>query len=201
QVPTILLTVLLGIVVLSLAQSNCGTNQNPYCAGNSVFEQLCCPYPDVCYWQNRDGAPGCCPQGQVCNGQAYNPPTTVHPTTITITSSTSETTPTSTLHSTVTTFVNGGGGVIVTTQPSVVTVTTGILGGGVYSTVTSGVVGVYSTVTSAVVGVYSTVTSELGQGYATVSGVLVGAAPRSQYLAVTFPVMAAVFILAWHNIG
>jgi hypothetical protein len=50
-----------------LAQS-CNTDQNPYCAGNSHFEQLCCPYPAVCYYANRYGAVGCCQPGQICTG-------------------------------------------------------------------------------------------------------------------------------------
>ena len=28
-------------------QTSCNTDQNPYCAGNSEFEALCCPYPSV----------------------------------------------------------------------------------------------------------------------------------------------------------
>merc|ERR1712000_480717 len=75
-----LIAVLLKLLLLLLTRSpasagtttvvgnSCGTDQNPYCAGNSVLEQLCCPYPNVCYWQNRNGDPGCCPAGQWCDG-------------------------------------------------------------------------------------------------------------------------------------
>ncbi|EXJ92086.1 hypothetical protein A1O3_00636 [Capronia epimyces CBS 606.96] len=200
HIPTVLLALLFGLGVLSTAQSNCGTDQNPYCAGNSLLEQLCCPYPNVCYWQDRDGAPGCCPAGQACNGQTYVPPSTIHPTTVTITS-TSKSTPTPTLRSTITSYVNGGGGVIVTSQPSVITVTTDNWASEVYSTVTSGVVGVYSTVTSVVGGVYSTVTSDVGQGFATVSGVLVSGTPSSHFITILSPVMAVLFSLTWVYAG
>ncbi len=200
------------------AQNGCGTDQNPYCAGNSVLEQLCCPYPNVCYWQNRDGEPGCCPAGQVCDGSSpYYPPTTpvptttVHPSTITITP-----TPTPTLApTTVTTNPGGGGVIIVTTVPNGgSTVTTTHDGhcdkacstvtsyvGGAYSTVTSGVAGVYSTVTSGVAGVVSTVTSDAGVVFATVSGVLVGAAPSSSTVTVLAPFTAALVTLAWNYFG
>jgi len=48
--------------------AQCNTNQNPYCAGNSKFEQLCCPYPAVCYYSDRYGGVGCCQPGQKCYG-------------------------------------------------------------------------------------------------------------------------------------
>lgn len=206
------LTLLPVLLLPAVAQSSCGTDQNPYCAGNDILEQLCCPYPNVCYWQDRDGQPGCCPAGQVCGGVSpYYPTTpqptptpTVNPTTITLTR-----TPT-----TVTTNPGGGGGVIIitTTSPKGITTTdNGHCGGacstvtsyvgGAYSTVTSGVVGIYSTVTSGVVGVYSTVTSEAGEVFATVSGVLVGASPRSSVASTLAPVTAALFALAWNVFG
>src|SRR5271154_195292 len=58
--------------------AQCNTNQNPYCAGNSKFEQLCCPYPAVCYYSNRYGGVGCCQPGQKCYGNGI----TITPTLI-----------------------------------------------------------------------------------------------------------------------
>jgi len=55
---------------------NCNTNLNPYCA-NEVFQQLCCPYPNRCFYANRYGAVGCCPYGQDCQGSSNPPPITV----------------------------------------------------------------------------------------------------------------------------
>lgn len=62
----------LSLAVLAVASllptvfAQCLTDQNPYCRGNSKFEQICCPYPNVCYWADRQGTPACCPAGQVC---------------------------------------------------------------------------------------------------------------------------------------
>ncbi|KIW99764.1 uncharacterized protein Z518_10692 [Rhinocladiella mackenziei CBS 650.93] len=203
------------LVVTSVSQNSCGTDQNPYCAGNDVFEQLCCPYPNVCYWQNRDGAPGCCPAGQVCDGDTpyYTPVSTLQPTTITASPTPTPTsTPAPTSQRTVvSTFVGGGGVVVVTSQNNVVTTTTddgnGAYStvtsniGSVYSTVTSSVIGVYSTVTSVVGGAYTTVTSDIGQGFATVSGVLVAPAPRSSMITLGMPVMACLLVVAWNFVG
>ncbi|EXJ68640.1 uncharacterized protein A1O5_08434 [Cladophialophora psammophila CBS 110553] len=203
----------------AVAQNSCGTDQNPYCAGDSTFEQICCPYPNVCYWQNRNGEPGCCPAGQVCDGSSYYPPTpqptptlqttTLHPSTITITP-----TPASPPSTTV---VTGGGIIIITTVPnsgvtvittpnSVVTITTiygGPCGGGVCSTVTSGVGGVYSTFTSVVSGAFSTVTSGVASAYSTVSGVLVGSSgvPRSSPISTFAHFMATLFVLVGNLLG
>ena len=58
--------------------AQCNTNQNPHCAGNSKFEQLCCPYPAVCYYSNRYGGVGCCQPGQKCYGNGI----TITPTLI-----------------------------------------------------------------------------------------------------------------------
>ncbi|EHY54323.1 hypothetical protein ABEF92_008776 [Exophiala dermatitidis] len=202
----VLLMLLFTSLVRATAQDDCGTNQNPYCAGNSLLESLCCPYPNVCYWQNRDGAPGCCPQGQVCNGQPYNAPTTWHATTI-VATTTEKSKSTSTHHaSTVTSFVpaGGGGGVVITptTQPSIVTVTSdNNKASQVESKVSSGVASVYSTVTSAVIGVYSTVTSNIGQGFATVSGVLVSGAPQTMVVSIVLPSVVALCILVWNTAG
>jgi len=199
DLPNFLLVLLSILVVPSFASSPCGTDQNPSCAGNDIFEQICCPAPNICYWQDRDGSPACCPAGQVCDGSSpYFPPTTtLYPSTITLTPAPA---PTPTLHTTVTTYVGGGGVVVVTSPGGVVTVTVGNCGG-LCSTVTSGAVGVYSTVTSGVVGIYTTVTSNVGGAFATVSGVLVGAAPRSSAVARCTPIMTALFALAWNNLG
>ncbi|KIW34545.1 uncharacterized protein PV07_01322 [Cladophialophora immunda] len=212
------------------AQNSCGTDQNPYCAGDSTFEQICCPYPNVCYWQNRNGEPGCCPAGQVCDGSSpYYPSTpqptptlqttTVHPSTITIT-------PTP-VPAPSTTVVTGGGIIIVTTVPnsgatvttapySIVTITThpnsvstittiytGACGGGVCSTVTSGVVGVYSTVTSVVSGAFSTVTSGAASAFSTVSGILVGSnnAPGLSPASMFVHFMATLFVIVGNLFG
>ena len=83
--------ILLALIPLAVAQ--CLTDQNPYCAGNAEFEKLCCTYPDVCYWADRQGTPGCCPAGEFCrdqNGFTVTPqpiyttiqPVPVQPTTI-----------------------------------------------------------------------------------------------------------------------
>ena len=61
---TILL--LLSFLASQVLGQTCNTDQNPYCAGNSKFEELCCPYPAVCYWADRYGAIGCCQPGQIC---------------------------------------------------------------------------------------------------------------------------------------
>ena len=60
-----LLVFLLCLVTTTNAQS-CNTDQNPYCRGNKKFEAICCPYPNVCYWADRQGTPACCPAGQSC---------------------------------------------------------------------------------------------------------------------------------------
>ena len=62
---TILLTLLF---LLSTTSAQCNTDQNPYCKGNSKLESLCCPYPNVCYWADRQGTPACCPAGRSCQG-------------------------------------------------------------------------------------------------------------------------------------
>lgn len=45
----------------------CDTADNPYCRGNDKFNQICCNWPNVCYWADRQGTPACCPAGQVCH--------------------------------------------------------------------------------------------------------------------------------------
>ena len=212
-------TAFVALISHCVCQNSCGTDQNPYCKGNSVFEQICCPYPNVCYWQNRDGTPGCCPAGQVCDGSSpYSPSTpTLGPTvrTSTITPSTITITPTPT-----TTAGGGGGGVIIITTnpngPSVITTqpqttltgacqggpcstVTSVIGG-VYSTVTSGAGGVYSTVTSEVGGAFSTVTSGAASVYSSISGVLVGqpsTAPRSAVLSIVLLTTVSVLAVVW----
>lgn len=56
--------------------AQCNTNQNPHCAGEPQFEKLCCQYPAVCYWSNRNGVPACCAAGQDCRADG-GPGTTV----------------------------------------------------------------------------------------------------------------------------
>src|SRR4051794_21736428 len=58
---------LLYLLVGFVTGQSCNTNQNPYCSGVAQFEVLCCPYPNVCYWEDRDGQAACCPAGQNCN--------------------------------------------------------------------------------------------------------------------------------------
>lgn len=187
------LTVVAFFSSLSWAQSPCGTDQNPYCAGNALFEQLCCTYPNVCYWANRDGQPACCPYGQVCDGTApYSTRTTII-TPITITSIHPTTKTTAPPPSTITSY----------NPPSTVTsFISGWCEGGPCSTVTSGAAGVYSTITSGVIGVYSTVTQEIGQAFSSVSGVLVGnAAPRTTKSATGSLIAALLLSIAWNHFG
>ncbi|KAK5060215.1 hypothetical protein LTR84_010100 [Exophiala bonariae] len=199
------LTILVFLSCLSSAQSPCGTDQNPYCAGDALFEQLCCSYPNVCYWANRDGQPACCPYGQVCDGLAPYSTRTTFITPITITSTRPTTITTAPPRSTITSYVSGGGVVVVTVTNPPPTVTSFISGwcqNGPCQTVTSGVVGVYSTITSGVVGVYSTVTQEVGQAFSSVSGVLVGNEASRTTNAATWVLITAVALnIALINFG
>lgn len=68
---------LVHLLLASLTLSQCNTNQNPYCAGNSQFEQLCCPSPNICYWSNRNGDPACCQAGSDCRGSGGPGPSVV----------------------------------------------------------------------------------------------------------------------------
>jgi hypothetical protein len=63
-----LVLLLISFLVSQVRAQSCNTNQNPYCAGNSQFAQLCCPYPAVCYYADRYGAVACCQAGQICRG-------------------------------------------------------------------------------------------------------------------------------------
>jgi hypothetical protein len=65
---TALILLLVSSLISHVCAQSCDTNQNPYCAGDSQFAQLCCPYPAVCYYANRYGAVGCCQPGQICRG-------------------------------------------------------------------------------------------------------------------------------------
>lgn len=84
----VLLTSLL--TCLTCAQS-CNTDQNPYCRGNSQFEQICCPPGNICYWSNRNGDPACCQAGSDCRGDGGPGPvvitSTPNPTTLVISTS------------------------------------------------------------------------------------------------------------------
>lgn len=69
---------LIQLLLASFALSaQCNTNQNPYCAGNNQFEQLCCTYPNICYWSNRNGVPACCQAGSDCRGNGGPGPSSV----------------------------------------------------------------------------------------------------------------------------
>lgn len=99
----------------ALSQGCAATSQNPHC-DPSFANVICCPYPNVCYWENRQKTPGCCAVGQVCGvggGGSITPQ------------------PVSTL---------------LATQGNQPTATSTIGGGGVAETVTSGAVGVFSTI-------------------------------------------------------
>jgi hypothetical protein len=48
-----------------LSQACAETGQNPHC-DPSFANLICCPYPNVCYWADRQKTPGCCAQGSVC---------------------------------------------------------------------------------------------------------------------------------------
>lgn len=126
----------LAVASTTIVNNGCGTNQNPYCAGNSILEQLCCPYPNVCYWE-RNGNGACCPAGQWCDGTypIYTP--TVHPTTIYVVTTSTHPNPTTV--------------VITSTSPNptpvIITTTTDNCHQCVVSTVTSGWGPVTSTIT------------------------------------------------------
>ena len=56
------------------AQDNCNTQANPHCAGDARFASICCPSPNVCYFKDRLGTPGCCDAGQICSNHGQNNP-------------------------------------------------------------------------------------------------------------------------------
>lgn len=60
-----LISVVLIFPTSVLSQACAATSENPYC-DPSFANLICCPAPDVCYWADRQGTPGCCAQGQVC---------------------------------------------------------------------------------------------------------------------------------------
>lgn len=72
----VLLLSFIALLLARLTTAQCNTNQNPYCAGQPQFERLCCQYPAVCYWSNRNGDPACCAAGQDCRADG-GPGTTV----------------------------------------------------------------------------------------------------------------------------
>jgi hypothetical protein len=153
-------------IALATAQS-CNTDQNPYCRGNDELEQLCCPYPNVCYWQ-RGRIPSCCAAGQVCLGEGgYITPQPI------VTPTPEEEPEPEPEPSTITSYITqpnngGGGGVIVVTETDDDICNNGChtitsYAGGAWDTVTSEVGGAFSTVTSNIAGGYQTVTSTVGQ--------------------------------------
>lgn len=64
----ILLSVASFLFTTTVHAANCNTGQNPYCAGNAQFEQLCCNPGSICYWSNQNGAAACCQAGTDCSG-------------------------------------------------------------------------------------------------------------------------------------
>lgn len=165
-------------LILTLVEAQCNTDQNPYCAGNDQFEQLCCPYPNVCYWQNRNGDPGCCPAGQACidggGGDVTQPQPQPQPVYSTVTSQQQQL-------STITSYIShqqptataaGGGGIVVIPAPNSPVAS-------VISEATGGVVGVYSTITSEVIAVFSTITSDIAGAFSTVTSGVVSVATEA----------------------
>lgn len=60
---------------------SCNTQNNPTCGKDKRFDALCCPYPNICYWANRQQQAACCPAGQTCltGGSAGEPVSTITP--------------------------------------------------------------------------------------------------------------------------
>jgi hypothetical protein len=154
-----LITVLSLVPSYVLSQACAATSQNPRC-DPSFSNLICCPYPNVCYWADRQKTPGCCPQGQVCGvggggvvTPAPEPETTITApapepeTTITAPAPEPETTITATApapepETTITAPAPAPEATITTADQPTCTTTWG----GAVETVTSGVVGVWSTV-------------------------------------------------------
>lgn len=150
-------------LLLAPASAQCNTDQNPYCRGNNEFEQLCCPYPSVCYWADRQGTPACCAAGQVCldGGGGYVTPPVSQPLS-TITSYVSNPPPETQPNGG---GAAGGGAVVITTTENPYCDTCKTItsyAGGAVATVTSEVAGAFSTLTSNVAGAFETVTSTIG---------------------------------------
>ena len=161
-------------LILTFVEAQCNTDQNPYCAGNDQFEQLCCPYPNVCYWQNRNGDPGCCPAGQACidGGGSDQPQPQPQPQPVysTVTTQPQQL-------STITSYIQQpqptpAGGIVVITEPNSPVAS-------VISEATGGVVGVYSTITSEVGAVFSTITSDVAGAFSTVTAGVVSVATEA----------------------
>ena len=180
--PLLFATVLLLLAPATFAQTvtispnGCNTNENPYCKNDKAFESLCCPYPNRCYYVNRYGAVGCCPEGETCDTcEDEECTTTTQPTpqpivTITPTPTPEQTTVYNTVVSVTTaTPVCENCCDTCESQGSTVTITPSQ----VIATSASGIV---ATITEGVSGVVSTITSAAAVGFSTVSGVLVGAA-------------------------
>lgn len=60
-----LISIILYLSTSVLSQACVETSQNPHC-DPSFANLICCPYPNVCYWADRQGTPACCAYGQVC---------------------------------------------------------------------------------------------------------------------------------------
>ena len=131
------LTLILVSFLTSQVLAQCNTDQNPYCAGNSKFEQLCCSYPAVCYYSDRYGGVACCQPGQKCYGNGVTITPTLIPVSTLATMQTIQTAqptqPTQTIQTTqaVQTTQNGGystitvtGGIPATTVATAIGYTT-----------------------------------------------------------------------------
>jgi hypothetical protein len=178
------------LTVVGVTGQQCDTGSNPYCRGNSEFvDNLCCNYPNVCYWADRQGTPACCPAGQWCldgQGQQVTPQaqyTTVapapapapEPTTIYTTVS-----PQNTPTRTITQQTQPTQQTITTTQQpqqsTVITTTEGIQG--------------------SVEGIGSTIIATASS----VINVFEGAAPTARARHCAVPVAGALAVAAWHMI-
>ena len=69
------------LALSSPAFSQCNTSDNPTCGKDKRFDALCCPYPNICYWADRQQNAACCPAGQTCltGGQGGEPVSTITP--------------------------------------------------------------------------------------------------------------------------
>ncbi|KPI38514.1 uncharacterized protein AB675_4174 [Cyphellophora attinorum] len=179
------------LVLSSRVYAQCNTDQNPYCAGNNQFEQLCCPYPNVCYWADRQGTPACCPAGTVCHdyeGITVKPQpiyTTIKPTTVVPVQPT-------TVYSTV-----------VPVPPPTTVIVTSIQPSPCCHTVTEvqpqPTQGALPTITITTQGVVEGIGSTIVAAGSSVINVFQGAAPTARPSQCAVPVVGAVAIAAaWH---
>lgn len=177
RLPSILLTLLL---TLSTTSAQCNTDQNPYCKGNSKLESLCCPYPNVCYWADRQGTPACCPAGQSCQGAdgIISVPSQPDQTPTLAPAPTTQQEYTTITSYPVAPTTQGGGTVVVvpTTNNQAPTLTTTVYpGGGIATTVASVYQGVTATVGSVIAGAATTVIQVFNNAGNEIRGSLIAA--------------------------